>query len=702
MINLGNAQTQEQAQEQRRKEQELTGEAFRSLMVNRGLNPPEHIEPGRLHRFPGEGDHSGMDGWCRLFEDEVGGVFGDWSTGLYETWQAKRDRPFTDDKRRAFRRQCEESKRHIAEQKEAENQVAACQAQERWDRAAPATNHPYIDRKRLPPGELRQDGNRLLIPMSDRDGKLWALQVIAPDGDKKYWPKGCRTAGCFHFLGDLSAEPDAPIHGVEGWATGAAIHESTGHPVIVAFSAGQLAAVVDVVLQDCPGRKVVICADDDQKPGTDANPGIEAARGAASGKEDVYVAVPALGEKADFWDVWDKQGAEAVQVAIARAERVVESSIPSKGELEISTEEWTAARLTPDCIIQDYMFADVMVTAAQGGTGKTTLCLRDMIHIRLKRPLYGLEVMKPGWSLFVTKEDSREILVARTREIAGAMDLTAAEVEQVRRGVIIFDVCDLGEKLINLRDGNIEISSFVDAVIARFRDNPPVLLVIDPTISFGVGESKVNDNEDGLMQAARKIRNGLGCCVRFIHHVGKANAREKTLDQYSGRGGSGLPDGSRMVQVMLPWTPGDTLTPPASCTFEPETSITVIARPKLSYSPANLPLIWVKRTGWIFEHFIEVFVSDEDKESGVRDQVELFIRSCENRGVYHNRASLESAKGEMGLPRNKIRDAVNILIAEGRLIEKELPIDQQNTKRKTYLGVRRHSAEFKNQAENEV
>ncbi len=47
-----------------------------------GLEPPDVIEPGKLHRFPGLGKRNGNTaGWCKLFDDDLGGCFGDWSSG---------------------------------------------------------------------------------------------------------------------------------------------------------------------------------------------------------------------------------------------------------------------------------------------------------------------------------------------------------------------------------------------------------------------------------------------------------------------------------------------------------------------------------------------------------------------------------------------------------------------------------------------
>jgi hypothetical protein len=129
--------------------------------------------------------------------------------------------------------------------------------------------------------------------------------------------------------------------------------------------------------------------------------------------------------------------------------------------------------------------------------------------------------------------------------------------------------------------------------VERYQADPPAVVAFDPLVSFGASEGMVNDNENGIVTAARRIVRGLHCCVRVIHHTGKGNARGGTLDQYSGRGGSALPDGSRMTTVLQAWSPedGSGLHPPPGCRAGPEASITVMNRAKLSYAPPNLPRI---------------------------------------------------------------------------------------------------------------
>jgi putative DNA primase/helicase len=46
------------------------------------------IVPGKMIRFGTNDRKSDKAGWCKLFDDGEGGVFGCWRQGISETWQA--------------------------------------------------------------------------------------------------------------------------------------------------------------------------------------------------------------------------------------------------------------------------------------------------------------------------------------------------------------------------------------------------------------------------------------------------------------------------------------------------------------------------------------------------------------------------------------------------------------------------------------
>jgi|GEM_PF-1593427 len=265
----------------------------------------------------------------------------------------------------------------------------------------------------------------------------------------------------------------------------------------------------------------------------------------------------------------------------------------------ISSEEWSAARIAPRCVVENYLYADVAALIAPGGVGKTTTVLYEATHIALGWSLYGNKVMSPGPVCILTAEDDREMLVARLRSLCSALDMTDEQLDLVRRRVLIRYVGGEDFRLCAVSRDMVTVSPQVGELVEALRPLAPVLVIVDPAVSFGVGEQRVNDAEQGLIQACRKIRDTLGCCVRLVHHTGKANAREQKVDQYAGRGGSAMADGARMVHVLTSLTP-EQWQKETGRQLGPEMSGLRITPAKLSYCPPQ-PLIYVERSGYSYE-----------------------------------------------------------------------------------------------------
>ena len=292
---------------------------FRDAIQSVGLTPPDVIEPGKIHRFPGIDKRNGNTaGWCKLFADGMGGVFGDWSSDFYETWQAHRDKPISTADRQAFRRYVETAKAEAEAERQAKQAEAAKKAGELWDAAQPEIGvHRYLITKGVKAYGIRTNGERLLIPLRDASGALHSLQFIPPNGkDKRFLPDGM-TSGCYFGIG----KPDGVLCIAEGYATAASIHEATGHAVAVAFNAGNLEPVAKALREKFLDLQLILCADDDYR--TEGNPGITKATEAARAV-DGLLAIPDFGTDrpegaTDFNDLHQAQGLDVVRQCIEMA-----------------------------------------------------------------------------------------------------------------------------------------------------------------------------------------------------------------------------------------------------------------------------------------------------------------------------------------------------------------------------------------------
>ena len=251
---------------------------FRAAMRDAGITPPDMIDAdGQLHRFHVEGDKAGSkNGYYVLHLDgRAAGGFGSWKTGLRSTWAADGKR-MSDTERETFAKLIEAARLKAQAERRAEHEARAIEARAEWAAAAPADPaHPYLVKKGVRPHNLRQRGGLLIVPLFDAFGLLWNVQRIAADGGKRF--KSGRAGGLFSPIGDFTNPTTILI--CEGFATGATLHEESGHPVLCAMSAGNLLAVAKAARSAWANADLVICADNDRQ--TDGNPGVTCATAAA-------------------------------------------------------------------------------------------------------------------------------------------------------------------------------------------------------------------------------------------------------------------------------------------------------------------------------------------------------------------------------------------------------------------------------------
>ncbi|ADH86725.1 DUF927 domain-containing protein [Desulfurivibrio alkaliphilus] len=314
-------------------------EDFRAAMAAAGLTPPADLAPGRFCRFPGPGKRPGnKSGWCKLFADGRGGAFGDYASGLSETWQAHRDQPLSAADRAAFRREVAEAQAKAKAERQAAQDAAAKKAASTWKKAKPAApKHPYLVKKGVAPHGLRQGGDgSLLVPLRNAAGHIRSLQRISATGEKRFHPGG-QITGCYFSLGGRPADGGTLLT-CEGFATGASLHEATGYPVVVAFNTGNLTPVARAMRKKFPAARLILAADDDAA--TIGNPGTSAATKAALAA-DGLLAVPDFGPErpekvTDFNDLAAVAGLEAVKKCVEAASKPAPetTTAPSAGTHE--------------------------------------------------------------------------------------------------------------------------------------------------------------------------------------------------------------------------------------------------------------------------------------------------------------------------------------------------------------------------------
>jgi putative DNA primase/helicase len=324
------------------------------------------------------------------------------------------------------------------------------------------SGHPYTIRKGLKHCAMVRrieylDHDCLVVPMYSPAGEITGLQFISPD----------KVFGAADSLRDKTMLKDS-VKGLlalgstfrganrvvicEGLATADAIVEATGLPLVVAFDKGSLKRVALQIKELANnGADLIIAADDDGPDPDGVEKAIQAAQ-ACGGR----VALPGLGRKADFWDVFHEIGADAVRDAIEAAQAPKSTQYPKKNAPTLLGPVWPEfvpfEKLPPDLpegLLPGILgeFAEGLAEATQtprelaavNALGVAALCVQDKAIVRVKPDyseglnLYGIVASEPGERKSAVVAACKAPLVAWEQEQEQQIQSAILEAVSVRK-----------------------------------------------------------------------------------------------------------------------------------------------------------------------------------------------------------------------------------------------------------------------------
>jgi len=265
---------------------------FLEFMRAAGLAPIRETPTadGKINRYRIDGDKAGSkNGWYALHLDPIPhGAVGSWRTGETHAWRDADARKINWQERRELQERMRQVQYERSQAQQTVYAEARAKAAKMWQVSRPADPaHPYLQKKQVKAWGIRQLRDQLLIPVR-RNGVMQSLQLVGPDGGKKFLTGG-RIKGGYFAIG----KPAGTICVAEGYATAATVYEATTHATAVAFNAGNLKDVARHLAFNHPRTTIILIADDDaQTPG---NPGLTAATEAAI-LVGGFVARPLFGE----------------------------------------------------------------------------------------------------------------------------------------------------------------------------------------------------------------------------------------------------------------------------------------------------------------------------------------------------------------------------------------------------------------------
>jgi putative DNA primase/helicase len=503
---------------------------FRDVIRSAGLIPPDMIEPGKFHRFPGEGKRGGnTSAWCKLFPDGRGGIYGDYSTGLSADWQANYETPYTTAEREVFTRHVAEARAQAEADREALQGEAKIKAAAIWKGAMPAPeDHAYLVRKGIKASGARLYNDALVIPVTDR-GEIHSLQFIDTAGEKRFLTGG-RKAGCYFSIGTMKNA--AALAVCEGFATGASIHEATGHPVAVAFDAGNLGSVALAMREKFPNLPLILCADDDHR--TEGNPGVAKATNAAQAVGGL-LAIPVFDasrpiNSTDFNDMAALHGLEAVRKAVASAKGLAKETHPSGGESAPaceygrSVELLRASEITPEPVCwlwSGWLAAGKMhILGGAPGTGKTTIAMALAATITTAgRWPDGTRSPTGNVVIWSGEDDPADTLIPR-------LSLSGADLSRI---YFISDVLE------GTKRRAFDPAKDMEPLRRKLADVGDVrLLIVDPIVSAVIGDSHKNAEVRRSLQPLVDLAEFMDCALLGITHFSKGTGGRDPLERLTG------------------------------------------------------------------------------------------------------------------------------------------------------------------------
>lgn len=371
----------------------------------------------------------------------------------------------------------------------------------RWNEASEATGHPYLVRKGLEtPSGLKVDAKGiLLIPSRDFDGRLTGIQEIAPDGSKRF-VKGSHM-GAF-TLGDMAGAEHVLV--AEGLATSMALRQALGLPVVVAFSASRVPAVVRE-LRGRTSATIVVATDAD----------LAGRRAADDSGAEAFIPVGDGGR--DWADVLLEEGPEAIVEAWqSRPVAAKEKPVPRDVASLLRSPAPEGAR-SPDEI---WIFprGHVSVVASDPGAGKSMLMANVAADLSRGGKILGGREEPARKVLFLNGEAGRALFDARFRLGGWSFDpdnLKVVHLEEAQTAELALEL-DTGP-------GREAIRRLVEVV-------KPDCLIVDSLVAFFGGDQNDAQAVRSVTVFLKSLAAKFNMAVCVVHHLRKRGIRDTSVE----------------------------------------------------------------------------------------------------------------------------------------------------------------------------
>ena len=616
-----------------------------------GITPPHPIlVDGKLHRFragtKGQGGHGDKTGWYVIYPDGIAaGKFGCWRAGVECNWRAEIGRTLTPVEEMAHAKRLAEAKAARDAELAKSREVAANTVEQIWANAMPASpDHPYLARKGVQPHGARATGDgRLVVPLYGSDGALSSLQYIAHDGGKLYHPGGA-TGGKYWQIG--VTDIPGTIYLAEGFATAATIHEATGRPCIVAYSASNLVPVCGSIRERFGAAQDLVIVADHDASGT----GQKYADQASAKYGARVVMPPEPGDANDY----------------AQAGHDLKALLTPQPDDWLVTADSLCDQPAPIAwLIKKWLQERALIMVhGPSGVGKTFVLMDMCLRMASCVPEWAGFRVKPGAVVYLAGEGHYGLRgrIAAWRHKHGVKSLN---MWVSRHG------CDL-----NTPQG---YQKTADAI--RALPTIPMLIVVDTLHRFLAGDENSAQDAKTMIDACDRLKQEFGCSVLLVHHTGVSDEA-----QHRARGSSAW-KGALDIEISITGGKND-----QPIKVEPK-KVKDGEEPEAVYCDLESVEIpgWIDEDGEQVKSAVPLFVSapaqakrgrpSNDNHQTIRDAwysleddaevvdgMPYIARAALKRYLEHNKGMTSTVANKFSAPAGKV---VKDLLAEGWLVERQ-------------------------------
>lgn len=486
---------------------------FYNALQSHGIPTPESsISESRFTRW---GDNSRY--WVKPVAD--GYLFGDFKQGISENWFPRFEKNLSHKEIIARQKQRDdEQKKAEAELLRLQEQTAV-KAQAIWSNASTEGKSQYLERKQIKADRIRFKGNIIVIPLYDTTGKIWSLQYINENGDKRFLADG-KKKGSFYLIGaevqNLSLQKEVIV--CEGFATGHSINQATDKIVAVAFDASNLEPVVSSIKKCYPQISLIIGADNDWFK--EVNTGLVKAKEVAK-KYNCSLVIPEFFDTikkhnpSDFNDIHIHLGLEEVKRQVEakvkeNTKRIRALNISDFLKLQIPPREMLLSPILPS--------QGLAMLYAKRGIGKTQVSLSIALAIASGKEMFGgkWKCEKPCKVLFVDGEMPANVLQERLARLI----LNYGDFDPSYLNIVTPDMQEFGIPNLSEKEGQEAIEEYI-------QEDTKIIILDNLSTLCRSGKENDEDSWKPIQDWVLKLRSK-GKSVLFIHHSNKSGTQRGT------------------------------------------------------------------------------------------------------------------------------------------------------------------------------